>query len=412
MFSRISHKQQITKVLFSLFLGLIVTTSAQGASSVLIVVENLRPLDVAEMPNLKGIAKRGVVSSSHHAVYPPAPHENAASLITGTYPRSHGYLNLSSEDNRPTVATIVDAYTEAKETPLILSANSRIAAMLPKGAHFSSAGTNAENPNEWVANQYLAQKHRPAISILWFANAPSARKEIDVLIGEIAKHHGKRKLDANIFVTSTGAPIPRPSREKIIQIVQEGVDGVPNMEKVSIGDWYVSGLNGNMQVIRKIVAQFQREESVGSVFTDQIRVTHPEGKAPGALSFESVFIDHERKPDIAFDAPWSENLLAIPLVAAGPDIKTKTESNVPSANLDLAPTLLHVGGVKIPESMTGRVLQELLNNGPAPEDIEVLKRRSGSQVDLGDFIFRFFMTEYTVDGIDYLHSLDPQRISK
>jgi hypothetical protein len=54
------------------------------------------------------------------------------------------------------------------------------------------------------------------------------------------------------------------------------------------------------------------------------------------------------------------------LVAAGPDIKSGFVSELPSGNIDLAPTVLFLLGVKPEREMDGRVLFEALNNSNAP----------------------------------------------
>jgi arylsulfatase A-like enzyme len=44
---------------------------------------------------------------------------------------------------------------------------------------------------------------------------------------------------------------------------------------------------------------------------------------------------------------------------------------VPTSNADLAPTLLRLLGLKIPASMTGRVIEEALRNGPSIASVKV-----------------------------------------
>ena len=54
------------------------------------------------------------------------------------------------------------------------------------------------------------------------------------------------------------------------------------------------------------------------------------------------------------------------LIAAGPDFKTGFVSEVPSGNIDIAPTVLSILGVPPPRPMDGRVLAEAMAGiGPA-----------------------------------------------
>ena len=63
------------------------------------------------------------------------------------------------------------------------------------------------------------------------------------------------------------------------------------------------------------------------------------------------------------------------LIAAGPDFREHAVSDVPTANVDIAPTLLHLLHLKVPEKMTGRVIEEALRNGVAPASVHVAEVR-------------------------------------
>ena len=59
------------------------------------------------------------------------------------------------------------------------------------------------------------------------------------------------------------------------------------------------------------------------------------------------------------------------LIAAGPDWRAHATSEVPTGNVDLAPTLLRLAGVAVPASMTGRVIEEGFRSGPMPSSVHV-----------------------------------------
>ncbi len=53
------------------------------------------------------------------------------------------------------------------------------------------------------------------------------------------------------------------------------------------------------------------------------------------------------------------------LIAAGPDFKRGETDDLPSGNVDLAPTILQILGIKPPNRLDGRVLSEIMvNSGP------------------------------------------------
>jgi arylsulfatase A-like enzyme len=56
----------------------------------------------------------------------------------------------------------------------------------------------------------------------------------------------------------------------------------------------------------------------------------------------------------------------IPLIVSGPAFKKATETDLPTSNVDIVPTILHLQGIAIPKSMDGRVMFELLADTKAP----------------------------------------------
>lgn len=63
-------------------------------STLVIVVDGLRPDYVTPdlMPRLVRLGRRGTVFTAHHSVFPTVTRVNVASMVTGTYPESHGLL--------------------------------------------------------------------------------------------------------------------------------------------------------------------------------------------------------------------------------------------------------------------------------------------------------------------------------
>jgi len=152
---------------------------------------------------------------------------------------------------------------------------------------------------------------------------------------------------------------------------------------------------GDPARVAAIVAALQKRPEVGAIFTRSATSGAAIGAAPGTLSFDTARWNHARAGDILVSANWTSDKngagiagtttegglaghgssspydIHNALIAAGPDFRERAVSDVPTANVDLAPTLLHLLGMKPAPSMTGRVIEEALRGGPASSSVRV-----------------------------------------
>ena len=174
----------------------------------------------------------------------------------------------------------------------------------------------------------------------------------------------------------------------------------------------------------KIVAALQQKPEVGAIFTRPRPGGGAEGVVPGTLSFDVARWNHRRSGEILVSANWTaaKNAAGYPgtttdngvaghgstspydvhntLIAAGPDFREHATSSVPTGNVDIAPTVLRLLGLKIPPSMTGRVIEEALRSGPAPASIRV--EHSTDAVRNGDGTYVLTAHISTAAGHRYL----------
>jgi arylsulfatase A-like enzyme len=147
--------------------------------------------------------------------------------------------------------------------------------------------------------------------------------------------------------------------------------------------------------VAAIVGALQRRPEVGAIFTRPRPAGGVEGVVPGTLSFAVARWNHARAGEILVSANWSRDRngagyegtttqrnvaghgtsspydVHSTLLAAGPDFREHAVSEAPTGNADLAPTLLRLLGIEVPPTMTGRVLEEGLRNGPAPVSVPI-----------------------------------------
>jgi arylsulfatase A-like enzyme len=149
-------------------------------------------------------------------------------------------------------------------------------------------------------------------------------------------------------------------------------------------------------VAHKLVAFLQQQEFAGVILTRE--------PMEGTFTLGQAKIASPQAPDVVLSMRWSDDKSSVgvpgmfasdggrpsagnhaslsrfdlhnTLVAAGPDLKKGFNDALPSGNIDLAPTILWLLGVKAPEreAMDGRVLSEALV-GDAPRVSEATTRR-------------------------------------
>jgi arylsulfatase A-like enzyme len=88
------------------------------------------------------------------------------------------------------------------------------------------------------------------------------------------------------------------------------------------------------------------------------------------------------------------------LVAAGPDFRAGVVSDVPSGNVDVAPTVLHLLGLKPVVAMDGRVLSEALKvSGEAVKPST--PRRLEASAENGKSVWYQYLQISAVNGVEY-----------
>lgn len=192
--------------------------------------------------------------------------------------------------------------------------------------------------------------------------------------------------------------------------------------------------NGDDSLPARIVAALQETEWAGAIFTRAATPGSDRGVVSGTLSFEVIYYDHPRAPDVLVDVQWTDAAndggwrgtttdtgvaghgssspfdIHNTLIAAGPDFARETRSSVPTGNIDIAPTVCRLLGVKPARTMQGRVLEELLREGPDPGSIEVKKRvhTAESKIPGGRYVLELHKSQ--VGGTSYVDFTQTRRV--
>jgi arylsulfatase A-like enzyme len=187
------------------------------------------------------------------------------------------------------------------------------------------------------------------------------------------------------------------------------------------------------QVVKKVVDFLQGWKCSGVIFT--------KNPMPGTFTLAQVHEDSPNAPDVLVSLRWTaeKNDAGTPgmtfsdlskygagqgthsslsrfdmhnmLIAAGPDFRSGIIDHLPTGNMDLAPTVLWLLGVKPPKGMDGRVLTEALTvPGPKiksyePGHLEADAPRRGGA-------WHQYLNFTEVNGVDYFDEGNGWQVGK
>ena len=201
---------------------------------------------------------------------------------------------------------------------------------------------------------------------------------------------------------------------------KSGFNAAKQFKNPESGDILVDSLGGTIffyvfehdqAIIQRLVTYLQGTDYAGVVFS----------RAPveGAFRLEDVHLNATNgTPDVVVSMRWTstENELGVPgllavmegkagqgshgslspfdlhntLIAAGPDFKKGFVSDVPSGNIDVAPTILSILGITPRAAMDGRVLTEAFVDAP-PNLPKATERVMESNRDVGFLSWHQFL---------------------
>lgn len=278
---------------------------------------------------------------------------------------------------------------------------------------FPNSGVNAPNTgrDEWsrrALTEVLWTGGVPEFSLLWLsepdasqhATSPGSersraaiRSSDQQLAAVIAELKRRKLLDqTDIFVVSDhGFSTVQQPLDLAAILKENGFRAKREFESPESGDVLVVGQGGSVflhvfghdsRVTGNLVRFLQAQEFSGVIFSRE--------ELPGTFPLTAAHLDVSDAPDVVLSLRWStdENENKTPgmfysdggrpkgggnhaslsrfdfhntLVASGPDFKKGVVNRLPSANTDLAPTILHLLGVRPEVPMDGRILSEALN---------------------------------------------------
>jgi arylsulfatase A-like enzyme len=273
---------------------------------------------------------------------------------------------------------------------------------------FPSARSEKDSWTTKALTELLWKDGVPAFSILWLGQpdltqhetapgAPaaltaikSADENLSVVLSALDDHKARGTTD--LFVVSDhGFSTIRRSIDLRKILNEAGFTATTEFkDEPKPGDIMLAGNGGSVlfyvighdaNVTRRLVDFLQQSDFAGMIFTRE--------PMEGAFDLEQAEIQNDHAPDVVMafrwydlksqfgvrgmiDADWQRAAgkgthatlsrfdMHNTLIAAGPDFKPGATDDLASGNIDLAPTILQILGIKPPAKLDGRILSEAM----------------------------------------------------
>ena len=242
----------------------------------------------------------------------------------------------------------------------------------------------------WLGEPDLTQHETAPGAPAALAAIKSADENLAAVLSALDERNARDKTD--VFVVSDHGFSTIRRRIDLPKILSEaGFAATTEFNaEPKPGDIMMAGNGGSVlfyvtrhdaTVTRRLVEFLQQSDFAGVIFTKQ--------PMEGTFALEQANMQNDHAPDVVMAFRWdsSKNQFDVPglidadwqraagkgthatlsrfdmrntLIAAGPDFKRGETDDLPSGNVDLAPTILQVLGIKPPQKMDGRILSEAM----------------------------------------------------
>jgi predicted AlkP superfamily pyrophosphatase or phosphodiesterase len=259
--------------------------------------------------------------------------------------------------------------------------------------------------------------YHPTVTVLWLSDPDSTQhktsvssrealaaiSQVDLELGRITKYLKAKRLATStdvLIVSDHGQSTVNRTVDVAAKLIEVGLKDSTESTDVLLtgkGGCVLIYVQDHNQVKVKAITEFLTKQSwCGPLFTSSST-----NSLPYMFPLRLILNQNPRSPDILMSFAWESSpnrfgLMGVGafaqgnvgvgggnhgsispyeinsvLVATGPHFKQGTTTIIPSGNVDLLPSILHLLGLTPPEAVDGRVLYEALENGPNPEEIFV-----------------------------------------
>ena len=314
-----------------------------------------------------------------------------------------------------TSAASPDSYTKFAAAPMPPTLREETLRLL--GPFLLEKGKTSDQRNVYATRaltEILWRDGVPAFSLLWLSDPDltqhdfspgsepaleairSSDRNLAAVLDALSQKKARGSTDIMV-VSDHGFNTIERSIDFPAELRAAGFDAVAAFEKTpQTGQVIVVGNGGtplfyvverDRAVTARVVEWLQQSDFAGVIFARE--------KFDGVFPLESIRLDTPEGPDVMVSLRWNPkpNRFGVPglmisdasrgpgqgthatlskfdvhntLIAAGPGFLRAMESDLPSGNIDLAPTVLHLLGLKSPQKFDGRVLFEAMPGQSPP----------------------------------------------
>lgn len=319
----------------------------------------------------------------------------------------------------------------------------------------------AEQPDNKQRHQWITDalihfgfaNDGPLVSAIWYSDpdgaahehgigsveAMQAIKNVDEQFGRILEYLKENKLLSfyNVIVSADHGFVTYAGEENINGfLIRQKLKRDETSDDVVVADGAIYVKDHKPQLIADIVKSLQQQEWIGAIFTKGKKPGDMKGSIPGTLSFESIHWDHPvRAADILADVNWNDNKndkgyegtsfstgvaghgsispyeTHIALIASGPSFKKEFESDMPTSNIDIAPTILFIHQLSGYEKMDGRVLTELLA-AYKPIRMKPAISNTVAEAKVDNIIYKLSLNTTSIGKSRYINFAKTERINE
>ena len=270
-------------------------------------------------------------------------------------------------------------------------------------------------PDSPQAHGALASSDGNLATVLAALDARHWRETTDVFV---VSDHGFSTVGQPVDVTSALVAAGFNATHEYKQPPQPGEVLVVGLG----GSVYLYVAGHDQPTIRRLTEFFQQSAYAGVIFAN--------GGLPGTFGLNAVRIDSPNAPDVVVAFRWNDdkNANGFPglifsegrkpgqgnhatlsryelhntLIASGPDFRAGFRDELPSSNIDLAPTVAHILHLPNVPAMDGRVLVEAFAEGVATEVTKPVTQRAEASREIGQTaVWRQYLQTTLYQGETY-----------